>query len=542
VKYILLLAALLTGFFLWHRIPGFATIDERWRLLDVLRAVGIFTTDPGLASLRSAVLAERFAGATLYLYGIALVPVFIAVAATGRLSAFASVTPRLYPEWVWTWTLLIGRFVNVVIAVGCVYLIYRIGVAVRDRTTGRLAALLLTLTFGFLMMAHEVGEDIPALFCLLLTLYLALRYVETGDETAFLAGCVAGGIAISFKLTAGVSVFLLGIAYLLRARHVRDWRNALVKPRLVGIGALLGAAAVVVGHPEVLVAGPDELIRRMFVQASRKTVGLGGPAAPVWWWMLRGYLTGLGLPLFVASLCGIAAGIVRLHERSLESDATALALIGVAVYLLAYSRWEYVRVHHLLPTFPLFALLVAIGLSRLHARNSSLARPLIAVLLVTGGTYAVVGDLHYAIAPRDEAAEWLTTHAPDDATMEVYRIRYRDAVFPRGMEISSYQRDIGELGSSERRRSKTAWMLDMPKRCPTYIQLTYWDLTYLDASGPNRTQPIPWVAKRGPSEPVWMPEFSAPRRAEYIRDLLDGEYAYTLGRGPLNGHMDGTDL
>jgi hypothetical protein len=38
----------------------------------------------------------------------------------------------LYPEWVWTWTLLIGRFVNVVIAVGCVYLIYRIGVAARD--------------------------------------------------------------------------------------------------------------------------------------------------------------------------------------------------------------------------------------------------------------------------------------------------------------------------------------------------------------------------------------------------------------------------
>jgi hypothetical protein len=198
------------------------------------------------------------------------------------------------------------------------------------------------------------------------------------------------------------------------------------------------------------------------------------------------------------------------------------------VYLLAYSRWEYVRVHHLLPTFPLLALLIAIGLSRLHARNRNLARPLIAVLLVTSGTYAVVGDLHYATAPRDEAAEWLHEHAPDDATMEVYRIRYRDAVFPRGMEIISYQRDVGEVGRSERNRTKTAWMLDMPKRCPTYIQLTYWDLTYLDASGPNRTRPMPWVAQRGGSEPPWMPRYSAPRRSEYIRDLLDGQYSYAI--------------
>jgi hypothetical protein len=71
-------------------------------------------------------------------------------------------------------------------------------------------------------------------------------------------------------------------------------------------------------------------------------------------------------------------------------------------------------------------------------------------------------------------------------------------------------------------------MLDMPQRCPTYIQLTYWDLTYLDASGPNRTRPIPWVAHRGGPEPAFMPNFSAPRRAEYIHDLLAGEYPYTI--------------
>lgn len=528
LKVILALALLLTGFFFWHRTPGFATIDERWRLIDPLLGVGIFAADPGLASVRPAVLAERFAGATLYLYGIALLPVFLVLAFNGRLDMLAQVRPRLYPEWVWTWSLLIGRFAVVVIAVGCVYLTYRIGTATRDRTTGRIAAILLTFTFGFLLMAHEVGEDIPALFCLLLVFYLALQYVETGDETAFFAGCVAGGFAIAFKLTAGVSVVVLGVAYLLRARNARNWRDGLFKPRLIGFGAMLGAAAVVVGHPEVLVVGPDVLRDRILVQASRKERGLGGPAAPIWWWTFRGYLNGFGLPLFVASLGGVAAGIVRLRERSTEADATVLLLTGVAVYLFAYTQWEYVRVHHLLPTFPLLVLVLAIGLSRLHARNRSLARPLIAFILVTSGIYAGVGDLHYATAPRDEATEWLSTHAPDGATMEVYRIRYRDAVFPREMRINSYQKQVGRNGPGRRDLSKTAWMRDMPERCPTYIQLTYWDLTYLNAGGPDQTEPVPWVARRGGPEPPWMPEFSAPGRTEYIRDLLTGEYSYAI--------------
>jgi hypothetical protein len=528
VKYILLLAAFLTGFFFWHRIPGFATVDERWRLLDVLLAVGTVAADPGLASIRSALLAKRLAGATLYLYGIALVPVFVAVAATGQLSAFVAVSPRQYPEWVWTWSLLLARFVNVLFAVGCVYLTYRIGVRMRDRTTGRLAAMILTLSFGFLVMAHEVGEDIPALFVLLLVFYGALQYAETGDETTFLVGCVLCGFAIAFKLTAATGVVVLGVAYLLRARTAWNWCAALFRPRLVGLGVASFAAALIVGYPEVLVAGPDVLISRIFGQLSHKSIGLGGPAAPSWWWILRGYLNGLGLPLFVAALCGVAASVSRLRERSTETDATVLLLVGLATYLLVYAQWEYVRLHHLLPTFPMLALLLAAALSRLHTRNRSLARPLVAVLLVTGGTYAVVGDLQYAVSPRDEAAEWLNAHAPDNATMEMYRIRFRDAVFPRDMRIKSYQKEVGETGRSHRERTKTEWILDMPKRCPDYIQLTYWDLTYLDIGGPNRTRPVPWVARRGGSEPPWMPRFSAPRRAEYIHDLLADEYAYTI--------------
>ena len=74
---------------------------------------------------------------------------------------------------------------------------------------------------------------------------------------------------------------MLGVASLLRARTARGWRR-LFESRLLGLGAVVGAGAVVMGHPEVLVAGPDVLWERIGVQAERKNRGLGGPAAPTW--------------------------------------------------------------------------------------------------------------------------------------------------------------------------------------------------------------------------------------------------------------------
>jgi hypothetical protein len=539
LPYILLLAAVLAGFWFWHGIPAFATIDERWRLIDSMAAVGTLVADPGLDSVRRAVLVQKPAGATLYLNLLALVPVVLVAFVTGQLDVFVRFVPRLRPgdiwqlrtgtpEWIWTWSLLLARLLTVAFAVGCVYLTYRIGTTMRDRATGRLAAVLLSLTWGFLVMAHEVSEDIPALFFLLLALYLAVQYVRTGDRTVFLAGCMAGGVAIAFKFTAGTSVIVLGLAYLLRARRPGvDWRDALVRPRLLVMGGAFGAGAVIVGFPEALVTGPEVLIER-FSGGGSRSVGPAAPVAPSWWWLLRGYLNGLGIPLFVGALGGVAAGIVRLREQSIEADMTILLLAGLAVYLLVYSRWGYVRLHHLLLTFPLLALLLAAALSRIRVHSRRVGWAVIAVLLVTSGAYAGVGDLHYASTPRDEAREWLNANAPDDATMEVYRTRFRDAVYPRDMTVNSYKKAVARTPPGQQPPTRIEWMRNLSARCPEYVQLTYWDLVYLGTSGPTRTESAGRELAGNVRRWGLPPRSPTPRRAEYIRGLLTGEYNYTV--------------
>lgn len=533
LAYILVVAAVLAGFWFWHRVPNFATRDERDRIFDVLVAYGTFLSDPGIESLRDGIAWGRVPfGATFYLYAIVLLPVvvvLILVGEIGTILAFEYPDPTFgfwgvwheTPEWFWTVVLSLVRLTSVAFAVGSVYLTYRIGAMTRDRLAGRLSATVLTITYGFLVIAHEGGEDMPALFFILLTVYLTLRYVETGDSVPFLAGCLSGGVALAFKFTAAPVVLLIGVAYLLRARHADDWVAVLARPGLLVAGAALGALAVLLGFPIVLVSGIDPLVERFLHGASAGPQRYYGPDAPIWWWYLRNYLNGLGLALFVGSVFGVIASIPRLRERSMEASGTLLVLLGIGTYLLLFSSWHDLRVHHLLPTFPLLAVLLGTTLSRLSERSPGIARPVIAVLLVTGGAYGVVGDLGYATQPRDEATVWLEQNAPENATMETYRLDTQDAAIPHGMEIS-YPVAAGP-GIDDRNR-----------RCPEYIQLGYRDLFYLNPdtflrNDPGRNEYLQTLLSNGSNYEI-VAEFG-PRPENYVARPSEPESVTDALRG-----------
>ncbi|UPM43726.1 ArnT family glycosyltransferase [Halocatena salina] len=485
LPYILVAAAVFAGFWFWHRIPNFATRDERWRINNVMVAVGYYVEEPTLESFLDGIARGRAYGASFYLFGIALLPVFAAAVVFGQLEAFTTLPEQQAfdlwahwldtPRWIWTWGLLFARLINVVVAIACVYVTYRIGVTMRDRLAGRLSAFLLTVTWGFLAMAHEVGEDVPALLCFLLVVYCALRYAETGDRAVFLAGCVFGGLGIAFKLTAGIGVILLGVAYVLYGFEPdTEWSDALVRPGLLGLGLILGVTVIVVGYPSVFGDGIERIIHRMDRGTSNKSNVYGWLDRPSWWWLLRGYLDGLGLPLFSAGLASVAMSVPRLWKRSSETNGVVLSLVCITTLLIVFARWSYIRTHHLLLTFPLVVLLVGVGLARLHDHDRSLARPIIAVLVVSSSVYAGIGVLGYATQPRDEATDWLQTHADEDAVIETYVADPQEAAIPHGMTVSRPRYEhMNENGDPVARETYTGWIQEMPQRCPEYIELTY---------------------------------------------------------------------
>lgn len=535
--YVLVLAFVLAGFWFWHRVPNFATRDERWRIVDPFETVGFVARDPGVDSLGDGLRYWRTYGATLHLFGLTALPVFVVLFVTGQGDVFAATTTAWsdglwthwlgIPRWVWTTTLLAGRLANVAFAVGCVYVVYRIGTAMGGRPTGRLAALLLTLTWAFLVLAHEVGEDVPALFFLLLALYGALRYAETGASEWFYGGCLAGGVAISFKLTAGVAVPMLGVAYLLRARRSGvEPRDALVRPRLLGVGAACGLVVVALGYPGVLVVGPEVLFDRLARGAQSKTSLHGYRSAPNWWWLARGTLHGLGLPLALAVLVSVPVALFRIRERSVAADGIVLALVGVATYRFVYAGWTYVRTHHLLPAFALLVVVLATVATEGIDRRPSVARPVVAALVVTTAAYAGVGVAGYATQPRDAATDWLAANAGENATVETYVSDPQEAPIPHGTDVFRPTQRAMVVDGERVRPPETRWILAMPRRCPAFIVLTaHESLQYLAPDDYSRRADL----------------LANPTRERYVRDLLaEDTYPYEVAArfGPRPRYLD----
>jgi len=523
--YILLLALVLAGFWFWHRVPNFATRDERWRVVDPFETLGYVVADPSLDSLREGVTYWRTYGATMYLYGLVAVPAMAYLFVTGQLDLAVATTDAWQgglwnhwlelPAWLWTVTVLAARLTNVAFAVGCVYVGYRIGTTMDGRRAGRLAAALLSLTWGLLVVAHEAGEDVPALFFLLCTLYAALRYVETGDSDWFYGGCLVGGVAIAFKLTAGVTVPLLGLAYLLRARRPETTRReALTRPKLLLVGGVCGAVAVVVGYPGVLLGGIDVLTDRVARGTASKSALHGYVAAPSWWWLLRGSAHGVGLPLFLGLLAAVPAGLLRARERSPAGDGVVLALAGVVIYRFVYSLWSYIRPHHLLPALALLVLVLAVVLADWLERRPTVARPVVALLLVTTALYAGAGVLGYASQPRDAATDWLADHSDGNTTIETYVTDPQEAPVPHGATVYRPSRRAMTVEGERVRPSTTRWMQAISERCPTYVVL-------------NAHQSLQYLAPEEYSRRAAL--LANPEREQYVRTLLSADtYPYTV--------------
>jgi hypothetical protein len=469
LPYILLLSAFLAYFWIWHRLPNFATRDERWRVVDPIEAAATLSEEWSVDSLREGVTFWRSYGATFYVAALALVPVAVVVIATDQVGPFLDMG-RHWPDgaffwehwlrtpgWMWTASILPFRLVNATLAVASVYVMYRIGTTMRDRAAGRLAALLLTVTWGVLVLAHEAGEDLPAMFLTLLAFYFALRYVETGRTRTYYWGCVAGALGIGMKLSAGVSVIVLGAAFFIRAKreHGRT-HHRYVRPLFLLGGAAIGVGVIWIGYPSVLIEGdPEALFDRISRGSSGKDSPHGWRVRPSWWWILRGYLHGLGLPLFVAAVGSALGSLTLLWERSPAADGVRLALIGVGSLLALTAPWSYVRMHHLLLTFPLVVVLVTVTLLRVRDRRPTLGRALMALLLITSGVYAVGGDLAYASQPRDQATDWLDDRATPNTTIETYLGDPQEASVPRNVDISRGPRGTVNL------------------RCPDYVVLSY---------------------------------------------------------------------
>lgn len=519
LRYILLFGAGIASIGLWIHVPNFAGPDEYSRLLQPMKVAGRILADPSLDSIRTAATDGRALGATFYLYAIILVPMFLVVLVTGELGQFMAlggiesrwVLWHEVPAWFWTGSILLGRVVNVLLAVGSLYILYRLGVRIQGRQTGRMAALGLAVTFAFVESARLINEDIPMVFFLLCTILLSLQYIASGDKYRFFLASFTAGLAVAFKISGGSAVIVVGAAYVFRTfRQSRDGQTLIIQPRVLLGGITIGLLTIFFGFPSALFGGPGELWVRLTHTAGQKTTLQGGVPAGIGFWLLRGYLATFGLPLFA----GIVIGVITTTYYSIYNDfdrRIVLITIPVIITLGVFSQWQYVRVHHLLPTIPPLLLIGAVGIKRLQQSQATAVQILVAFIFVTSAVFSGIGTAKQISDPRERGTDWLRENTNSTETIEVYENSIADVAALHGHQLQHYehQEENATYSSSLvlNETKYTNWMLNMPSRQPEYIQLTESELQYT-------TRDHPYSEK-------------FPQRSEYISGLLNQEYNYT---------------
>lgn len=486
LAYLLAVSALTMGFWFWWRSPNFATADEYGRLLRPMKAGGYFVADPSFDSFVRGATDGVPQGATFYLYALLLVPVFLLVLLTGNLDEFGSFAAYesrwdlwfAVPDWYWEASVGTVRFANVLVGIASVYALYRIGTAAWNRRAGFYGGLTLALTLAFVGSAHEADEDTAMVLALLVTTYLALRYVQTGHDRYALWGAFAGGVAIAFKLTGGPAVFVLGAGLVTRELDqttggpVELFSSIRERGRLIASMLAIGLVTIYVGRPNVLFGGPGELLfRTTWATDAYFAESSPPPGFP----QFRALFQATGLPLALALLVGLGWHLARLLRRRTDGCVPMILLPAIVPYVVVFSWWNSFRPHHVLPAVALGIVLLTPLLERgLRADRSRATRALVAGLLLTTAIFAGAGTLSLASDPRDQATGWVDDNVEDDERVLVYDASVASYGITHDTSVERYDW-VEEPGVSDQIRNYTAyteWVTASVDREPEYIMIT----------------------------------------------------------------------
>jgi 4-amino-4-deoxy-L-arabinose transferase-like glycosyltransferase len=209
------------------------------------------------------------------------------------------------------------------------------------------------LAFAFLPVAYSrvAVTDVGALAGVALALLWATRAADDGRTRDYALAGAAGGLAISFKYTAGLVLLPLGIAALARLRSDRL--------RALGglvLGGALAALVFVLLNP-YLFGSLDQwwtdLRDQADVAANERKPGQESDGAGYY---IDSLTWGLGWAALAAALAGAVIELRRELVRGLILIALPLALFAyLATQSRYFGRW-------LLPAYPALALLGAVGI------------------------------------------------------------------------------------------------------------------------------------------------------------------------------------
>lgn len=319
-------------------------------------------------------------------------------------------------------SILFGRLVLTVLALITIWLVYRVGALLHDRTTGVVAALFLAVSPAHIVWAQRLRVDEMAAFCTVLVVFFAARLLR--DKKPARRLYVYAGMAIGLALATRIPLVVFAVApvaaHVLRQRKQLDmsfWKCLFDRELLVLYVAAVGALVVLSFHSFLHF---DKLLEGMRVTMTFESSPFPdavdrGPRLLQYGFLLLPQA--LGVPIFVFGLAGVAWACMRRRKEDM------VVLLSVIPYFLLLSFASWVVVRYTLPLVPLLALTAAWFVSEICVRYTR-ARVGSYVAMALAVMWTLASDLAYlrvaaGMDIRDVAANWIVEHTDPQARIAV---------------------------------------------------------------------------------------------------------------------------
>ncbi len=270
---------------------------------------------------------------------------------------------------------LIGRSITLVFSVGSIGLIYLLGRRVFSPAVGLIAALLLALHTTHIQYTPIVIADIPSLFFILITAWLALGIYENGRWRDYLFCGASIALVMSFKYNAFSAMFLIS-AHLLRYfpdgwRHLKENLASALKDKRLWVSLALAGGLFVALSPYVIL-NFDKFNEHLTFEKShmlQRTMELDRsfkPFVSLPMLLFKIIPRDISWPLYVTAMLGLAAGLLwplipeRLCRDPGPSYARVLILLSFPLtFLTVVSQFRLVNAKYVLPITPFLMIMAA---------------------------------------------------------------------------------------------------------------------------------------------------------------------------------------
>lgn len=314
---------------------------------------------------------------------------------------------------------MVARLLSAAAGIASVWLIFRIGLRLFDRTAAIAASAVLALAFLHVRDSHYGVTDVSMAFMVLVAFLYAVRLSASGARRDLVIAGITAGLATSTKYNA-LLICLPGLfAVLVCAPRTKSW-----PARLADSAILLGllVAAFLCTSPYSLLDYPH-FIADVKSDAAHLSGGHGVNLGRGWLYHAKLTLRyGVGIPILAAGVAGLLMLLVRRPRTGV-----LVALFPVTYYALVGSGYT-VFTRHMVPMVPFLCLTAGYFIAESASWLATLFRrprwqPTLAALGVVGVLWPsvhsiVMFDSLIALADsRLLARKWVERHFPPGTTI-----------------------------------------------------------------------------------------------------------------------------